>query len=82
MATAAEVTSIITEIEQIASEVLTSLSAVDPALGVPAELVTVIGGLATSAINAFQTASGTPITAASVEALLPAPLPAAPPPTS
>lgn len=80
MATASEVTSIITEIEQIASTLLDSLATIDPELGLPAELVTVIGGLATTAINAFQTASGTPITVASVEALLPAPLP--PPPTA
>jgi uncharacterized YccA/Bax inhibitor family protein len=78
MASASEVSTIIQNILSVGEEILTGLEAVDPALGLPAELITAIGGLATTALTAFQAASGEAITAASVEALLPAPLPAPP----
>ena len=79
MATASEILSIVQEVEQIGNEVLSEVSALDPALELPAAAIEAIEGLATAALQAWTQASGTPITVASVQALLPNPTPLTPP---
>lgn len=70
---------IISEIEEIANGVLTALETIDPALGLPAAIIAEVEKLASTALAAYSTASGTPITVASVQALLPNPTPLTPP---
>ena len=75
----------VTAVQGVAQTILSTIEAVDPEVGVPVEvaanLVTLIGGLVTAALTALQNASGEPITAATLEALLPNPDPL-PPPTA
>lgn len=71
MATASEVAIIIQDIEQIAGQIIPILTALDPAIGVPAEIATEIANLAAKAVAAWSAASGTAITVESVQALLP-----------
>jgi hypothetical protein len=65
----------VTEIEQDAGTVLETIAAVDPAVAIPVAtaegIVSLVGGLITKALLAWSAASGTPITQASVLALLP-----------
>lgn len=69
----------VTAVQGVALTILATLEAVDPAIGVEAEvaanLVTLIGGLVTAALTALQNAQGVPITAESIMALLPNPEP-------
>jgi hypothetical protein len=51
----------------------------DPALAIPIEAEKAVEALAQTAITAWSNASGTPITVASVQALLPNPAPLTPP---
>lgn len=51
----------------------------DPALDVPIEAVKAAEALAVAAVTAWSNASGTPITVASVQALLPNAAPLSPP---
>jgi hypothetical protein len=72
-------------VQGVAGEILTTIEAVDPAADVPAEAaqaaLTLIASLVTAALTAWSNASGTPITIASVTALLPDPTPLPEPPT-
>ena len=65
----------VTAVQGVAQTILTTIEAIDPAVGVPAgvaaNLVTLIGGLVTAALTALQNASGEAITAESITALLP-----------
>jgi hypothetical protein len=79
MATAGSVLSVVQEIEQVSNEVLAEIEALDPALALPVSAIESLEGLAQAAITAWSTASGTPITVASVQALLPNPTPLTPP---
>lgn len=79
MATAGEILSVIQEVEAVSNAILAEVSALDPALELPTAIITAIEGLANSAIGAWSSASGTPITVASVQALLPDPTPLTPP---
>ncbi len=65
----------VSKIQEISGEILGTISAVDPAIAPEAEaaagLVSLFGALASKALSAWSDASGTPITAESVQALLP-----------
>lgn len=82
MATAATVSTTVTEIGTIADSILQEISAVDPAVAAPAAIVEMLAGLVTKAIAAYSAASGAPVTVASIEALLPNPEPLSAPITS
>ena len=75
MATAAEVTNIVTEVSAAATAILGTLETVDPAVALPASIVEEILALGTKAVAAWSTAAGTPITVAAVQALLVNPVP-------
>ena len=76
---AGTITTDITAVAAGANTILAALEGADPALDVPAEtaglIVTEAASLVTAAISAWSNASGTPITAESVQALLPNPNP-------
>lgn len=63
------------EVQAVGDEILEVLEGVDPALALPSELAEKIlnlsGTMLTKALAAFQGASGTPITADSIAALMP-----------
>jgi uncharacterized YccA/Bax inhibitor family protein len=67
------------EIEQVSNEVLAEIQALDPALALPVTAIEALEGLVTAAINAWSTATGQPVTVASLTALLPNPTPLTPP---
>jgi hypothetical protein len=79
MATAGEVLSILQEVEAASNTILATVAAIDPALDLPVGAIQAIEALATTALTAWSTAAGTPITVASVQALLPNPTPLTPP---
>lgn len=70
-------------VQGVAGEILKTIEAVDPALSATAELtenlLTLLAGLVNSALTAWSNASGTPITAETVAALLPNQTPLPPP---
>jgi len=83
MATVQDVENLVSEVQSIGDAVLQELAAfipssaaVDLAAGTALDL---IANLATKALAAWSAASGTPITAASVQALMPNPTPLTPP---
>lgn len=82
MATAADVSAVVTEIEAVADSILKELEVV-PAVAGPAGIadtvVELLGGLLSKALLAWSAASGTPITIESVQALLPNSTPLTPP---
>lgn len=73
------VQNVITDIEADATAVLQAVENLDPAVEVPVAaaegIVALISGLIGKALSAWSAASGTPITQASVLALLPADTP-------
>lgn len=79
MATAATVSADITSATTIANTILQAIEAVDPAAELPAaEAGTVIdltASLVTAALAAYSNASGTPINATTIAALMPDPTP-------
>jgi hypothetical protein len=79
MATAGSVLNVVQEIEQVSNEVLAEISALDPALALPVSAIAALEGLANTAISAWASAAGVPVTAASVLALLPNGTPLTPP---
>lgn len=79
MATVSQVATDVAEIGAIANSILQAASAVDPALEAPAETVALLSDLVTKAVAAFAKASGQPVTAASIEALMPNATPLTPP---
>jgi len=79
MATVQEVSTTISEIEQIATEILGTVEALAPATAVPIGIAEALASLVTKALLAWSAASDTPITADSVLALLPNPAPLTPP---
>lgn len=79
MATVADVSNILSEVNSASTAILGTLSAVDPAIDVPAAVAEEILALATTALAAWSASSGTPITVESVTALLPNPTPLTPP---
>ena len=79
MATAQDVSTTISEIELIAKEILGTVTALDPAITVPVTVAEALAELVAKALSAWSAASGTPITADSVLALLPDPTPLTPP---
>ena len=70
-----QVTQDIQAVQGIAGEVMSTIEGLDPALAAPIEAVQAIEALVTAALTAWSNASGTPITVASVQALLPNPTP-------
>ena len=79
MASASEVLGIVQEVEALGNSILAEVSALDPAADLPVAAIAALEGLATAALQAWSTASGTPVTVASVQALLPNPTPLTPP---
>ena len=75
MATLTDVATAVQEVQTVSGTILATIAATDPSVAgetaVAGELVTLIGGLVTSALNAYSAASGTPITVESIQALLP-----------
>jgi hypothetical protein len=75
MATVQQVTTAITSVQTIGDGILKTLETADPGVAVPAESAGVILDLAsqmvTAAIAAFAAASGTPIDATTIAALMP-----------
>ncbi len=71
MATVADVSSVVTEIQTISTTVLSVLETADPAITVPATIAEELLTLAAKALAAWSAASGVAITAESVQALLP-----------
>lgn len=78
------VVTVIAEVQVVGDEILETLAGFAPGVAVPAEVAeTVLNLLAkyvTKSITAFSAASGTPITAESIMALLPNADPLTPPP--
>ena len=79
MATVAEVLNVLNEVELVLKPILTTVEALDPALALPIEVEQEIQNMATKALAAWSAASGTAITAESVQALLTNPTPLTPP---
>jgi chemotaxis protein CheY-P-specific phosphatase CheC len=73
--TAAQVAADVTAAQAIGNTILDTVSAVDPAADVPAAeagaILNLTGQLVSAALTAWSNASGTPITAETVAALLP-----------
>ena len=79
MATVAQVLAVMQEVEAASNAILSEVAALDPALELPIGIVQAIEAMATTALTAWTTASGTPITVESVQALMPNPTPLTPP---
>jgi hypothetical protein len=83
MATAATVTSVVSEVQGIADLILKTIEGVDPTIALPAEManqvVDLLAGLANKAISAWSASSGVQPTVDNVQALLPNPTPLTPP---
>lgn len=79
MVTVATVTTAITEAQTIGDTILKSLAALEPEAAVAEDALDLVSQFVTAALNALSAASGTPITVASVQALLPNQTPVAPP---
>lgn len=77
--TAAEIAAAIAEIEADSSSVLGLIEGLDPALTAPIGIAELLASLAAKALTAWSNASGMPITAASVLALMPDETPLTPP---
>lgn len=77
--TAAEVAQAISEIQADSASVLSIVSAADPALEAPFGVAELLASLAAKALSAWSKASQTPITEASVAALMPDETPLTPP---
>jgi hypothetical protein len=77
--TAAEVAAAIAEIQADSSSVLAIVEAADPAFEAPIGVAELLASLAAKALAAWSKASATPITEASVAALMPNPQPLTPP---
>jgi hypothetical protein len=75
----AGVVTAIQEVQTVSATVLATIEATDPGVAGEAAtagaLVTLLGGLVSSALRAYSAASGTPVTVESVQALLPDPTP-------
>lgn len=73
--TAAQVQADVTAAQNAGNTILTAIATVDPAVALPAEtadqVLELTAALVGAALTAYSNASGTPITAASVQALLP-----------
>jgi hypothetical protein len=82
--TAAQLTTDVTAVQGVATTILSTIEAVDPAVGVPAEeaavAIALVAQLVTAALTAWSNASGTAITADSITALLPDSTPLPEPP--
>jgi hypothetical protein len=70
MATVADVSNILNEVNAASTAILNTLSAVNPSIAVPAAIAEEILSLATKALAAYAASSGKPITVESVQALL------------
>lgn len=79
MVTVGQVLTVMQEVEASANAILTEVEALDPALALPIGIVQAIEALATTALKAWSTSAGTPITVESVQALMPNPTPLTPP---
>jgi hypothetical protein len=79
MATVSQVLTVLQEVEAASSTILATVEALDPAADLPIAAIQAVEALATSALSAWSTAAGTPITVESVQALLPNPVPLTPP---
>jgi len=81
--TTATLSTVVTDIQAGGDTILGILEAVDPAVGVPAadaaNILDLLAGIITKATTALTEAAQTPITAASIEALDPNPVPLTPP---
>jgi len=75
MATVQQVTTAITSAQAIGDTVLKTIEGIDPAVDVPAEsagtILDLTAQLVTAALTAYSAASGTPIDATTIAALLP-----------
>lgn len=73
--TAAQVATDVNAVQSIGNSILTTVAGVDPAADVPVAeagaILNLTAGLVTAALTALSNASGTPITAETVMALLP-----------
>lgn len=73
--TGTQVATDVSTVQTIGNTILSTIAGLDPAVDVPAEtagtILNLAAGLATAALTALSNASGTPITAESVMALLP-----------
>ncbi len=83
MATAADVSAAVTEINGVGQTILATLETLDPATA-PADIAAgavagLLAQLASKALAAWSLTSGTPITAESVQALMPSATPLTPP---
>ena len=79
MVTVGQVLSVLKQVQGASNAILAEAEALDPALVLPLGIAQAIEALAVTALTAWTTASGTPITVASVQALLPNPVPLTPP---
>jgi hypothetical protein len=74
---AGQISVAISEVQAVGDTILTTLEAVDPGVALPAATAEIILDLvakyAVKALTAWSTASGTPITVESIQALLPNP---------
>ena len=82
--TAAQLTTDVTAVQGVATTILSTIEAVDPAVDVPAAeaaaALALVAQLVTAALTAWSNASGTAITADSITALLPDSTPLPEPP--
>lgn len=71
----AAISAAITEAQAVGNTILGTLAAVDPAVAAPAAtaevILNLVAELITKAFDAYENASGTPITVESIQALLP-----------
>jgi hypothetical protein len=79
MVTVGQVLSVMQEVEAASNAILSEVAVLDPALALPIGIAQAIEVMATKALEAWSASSGTPITVASVQALLPNPVPLTPP---
>ena len=77
--TAGDVATAIEQIQQDSSAVVGLVAELDPALEAPIGVAELLASLAAKALAAWSNASGTPITEASVAALMPDETPLTPP---
>jgi hypothetical protein len=73
--TTTEVTTAVTETQAVGDTILTTVGTLDPAVAIPVAaagtILDLLAKMVSKALTAYGAASGTPITTATIEALLP-----------
>jgi hypothetical protein len=77
MVTVGQVLTVVQQVQAAANIILAEAETLDPGLALPVGIEQAVEAMAVTALTAWTTSAGTPVTVASVQALLanPAPLP-------